>query len=479
MIGWLLVAAAGAVPLSAPFGSADYGSYYPTAYYDHYGVDWACGSIRYSGHRGSDFGVGSWSGMDAGRDIAAAADGTVIAANDGEYDRCSSGACGGGGGYGNYVAVRHADGMVTYYAHMKKWSVAVSYGQTVSCGQKLGEVGSSGYSTGPHLHFEPRSGSTRVDPFRGSCSSFGGSWISQGSHGGRPAISCGPADRDGDGYDETRDCNDGNSRIHPGATEICDNGVDEDCDGVDGNSRTWYIDGDGDGFGAESVSVCGSRPAGTVADGGDCDDSRASVSPAAEEVCDALDNDCDDEIDEGAPTEMGEERPLLAARLMDRSAPSVLAPGEAGEVWVLLENVGSQPWRRGALWLRPFDPAALSPLHDEAGWAAWDVLGALDADVPVGGTGVIRGSVRMSEAATGAVAERFVLADPSGATVRCPTGEVGVDVWIRAAAPSESAAPLTGGSAELPVGCSAAARASGATWLVGLLALGWRRRCAG
>ena len=128
MIGLLLVAAAGAVPLSAPFGSSDYGNFYPTAYYDHYGVDWNCGSIRYSGHRGSDFGVGSWPGMDAGRDIAAAADGTVIGTNDGEYDRCSSGACSGGSGYGNYVAVRHSDGMVTYYAHMKKWSVAVSYG---------------------------------------------------------------------------------------------------------------------------------------------------------------------------------------------------------------------------------------------------------------------------------------------------------------------------------------------------------------
>lgn len=174
-----------------PASDADYGHYYPTAYYDHSGADWACGGTTYSGHRGSDFGVGSWAGMDAGREIVAAAAGTVLYTNDGEYDECSTGDCAGGGGYGNYVWLRHGDGSESIYAHMKQWSVAVGAGETVSCGQFLGEVGSSGYSTGPHLHFEVRdAGGNRVDPFEGSCSGSSSLWADQGSYLGLPAPTC-------------------------------------------------------------------------------------------------------------------------------------------------------------------------------------------------------------------------------------------------------------------------------------------------
>ncbi|MCP4803811.1 MAG: M23 family metallopeptidase [Proteobacteria bacterium] len=164
---------------------------YPTAYKDQGGRDWACGSIYYSGHNGSDFGGGSWDGMAAGRTIVAAADGVVITTNDGEYDECSTGDCGGGGGYGNYVKIQHADGKYTYYAHLKIWSVAVSEGQSVSCGQTLGEMGSSGYSTGPHLHFEVREASGyQSDPFDGDCSAPPSYWTSQGSHGAIPGTTC-------------------------------------------------------------------------------------------------------------------------------------------------------------------------------------------------------------------------------------------------------------------------------------------------
>lgn len=178
--------------LRFPAGDADYGYYYPTAYYDQGSTtDWGCGGTTYSGHRGSDFGVGSWSGMDAGREIVAAAAGVVESTNDGEYDECSTGDCSGGGGYGNYVKIQHADGSATIYAHMKQWTVAVSAGQSVACGQYLGEVGSSGYSTGPHLHFEVRdSAGNRVDPFEGSCSGSTSWWVDQGSYGGLPAPTC-------------------------------------------------------------------------------------------------------------------------------------------------------------------------------------------------------------------------------------------------------------------------------------------------
>ncbi|MCB9794588.1 MAG: peptidoglycan DD-metalloendopeptidase family protein [Alphaproteobacteria bacterium] len=362
MIALALLTLAAAQQYRAPFSDSHYGYFYPTAYYDHSGRDWACGSIRYSGHRGNDFGCGSWSGMAAGRGVVAAADGTVVATHDGEFDECSTGTCGGGGGFGNYVAIRHDDGKTTYYGHLKKWTVAVSYGQRVSCGTHLGYAGSSGNSTGPHLHFETRTSSgTAADPFDGSCSSPPSYWVSQGSHGGLPGRTCETHDSDGDGWDDDEDCADNNPAVHPGATEICDDGVDNDCQGGDARSETWYQDSDGDGYGSAARQVCGSAGAGWVRSGGDCDDGRASVSPGASELCDGLDNDCDGEIDDGPPTVLAEPRPAYAARLLDASAPTTLAPGERAEVWFLFENVGSEPWAPRSLRLGQAETEAPAP----------------------------------------------------------------------------------------------------------------------
>ncbi len=188
----LLISAARAQDYRFPTSDADYGNFYPTAYFDHGGTtDWSCGSLTYSGHQGSDFGVGGFDGMYAGQDVLAAADGAVVTTNDGEYDECTTGDCSGGGGYGNYVKLEHDDGRFTYYAHLRSGTVAVSAGDRVSCGQKLGEVGSSGYSTGPHLHFEVREASgARVDPFDGTCSSPPSYWNSQGTYGYLPAPTC-------------------------------------------------------------------------------------------------------------------------------------------------------------------------------------------------------------------------------------------------------------------------------------------------
>ena len=129
--------------------------------------------------------------MDAGRDLTAAMDGTVIATNDGEYDRCSTGDCDGGGGYGNYVMIQHPDGKVTVYGHMRQWTVAVAEGDYITCGTFLGQVGSSGHSTGPHVHFEVRDpDSSRVDPFDGDCSYPPSYWADQGEYDGLPALAC-------------------------------------------------------------------------------------------------------------------------------------------------------------------------------------------------------------------------------------------------------------------------------------------------
>lgn len=86
-----------------------------------------------------------------GSPIVAAASGTVIFA-------------GVKGGYGNTIMIDHGGGMVTLYAHQSQF--AVGYGQQVSAGQVIGYVGSTGDSTGPHLHFEVRINGTPVNPSR-------------------------------------------------------------------------------------------------------------------------------------------------------------------------------------------------------------------------------------------------------------------------------------------------------------------------
>jgi murein DD-endopeptidase MepM/ murein hydrolase activator NlpD len=76
--------------------------------------------------------------------IVAAASGDVIIAFEGGWN----------GGYGSYVVIKHDNGTQTLYAHMS--SVNVGKGQSVNQGQVIGYVGSTGRSTGPHLHFEIR-----------------------------------------------------------------------------------------------------------------------------------------------------------------------------------------------------------------------------------------------------------------------------------------------------------------------------------
>lgn len=99
-----------------------------------------------------------WGRMHKGVDIGAPSGAKIVAANAGTVITKAYDA----NGYGNYVIVDHGGGYMTVYAHMS--SVSVSKGQTLKKGQQVGKVGSTGRSTGPHLHFEIRVNGTAKNP---------------------------------------------------------------------------------------------------------------------------------------------------------------------------------------------------------------------------------------------------------------------------------------------------------------------------
>lgn len=109
-----------------------------------------------SGPVTSGFGY-RWGRMHEGIDIGAPVGTTIVAASAGTVSFAGS-----MGGYGNMVLIDHGNGIVTAYAHQN--SIAVGSGTRVSAGQPIGQVGMTGSSTGPHLHFEVRVGGSPRDP---------------------------------------------------------------------------------------------------------------------------------------------------------------------------------------------------------------------------------------------------------------------------------------------------------------------------
>jgi murein DD-endopeptidase MepM/ murein hydrolase activator NlpD len=154
--------------VGAPMADVFYG-----AYLDHDpgsgARDWACGGKAYDGHRGVDILLRNFRVQDVGVPVIAAADGVVALTVDGLPDRSITWE--NGGGLGNHVEISHPGGLITRYGHLRSGSVAVTTGQKVVRGTRLGLVGSSGVSNWPHLHFEVRRDGVAVEPFMGACSS--------------------------------------------------------------------------------------------------------------------------------------------------------------------------------------------------------------------------------------------------------------------------------------------------------------------
>ncbi len=118
-------------------------------------------ATTYSGHSGAGSIDMNKDAQTYGQPIYAVKDGVVKSAPGGcpSYGNVGN-TC--NGGYGNHVIIDHGSGYQTLYGHMIEGSIQVSPGQEVKEGDVIGYVGSSGNSSGPHLHFEIRNNGTSV-----------------------------------------------------------------------------------------------------------------------------------------------------------------------------------------------------------------------------------------------------------------------------------------------------------------------------
>lgn len=179
-------------PVRSAVGFTDCSYYLISAYVDQNPAagaisDYYCGTNTYDTHKGTDFAIWPFSfyKMDNNQvEVIAAASGTIISKDDGNFDRN----CVSTSEPANYVIIKHPDNSCALYWHLKSGSVTTkNIGETVSVGEYLGVVGSSGSSSGPHLHFEIWSGTTNDtynDPFAGDCNDINTNswWTNQKPH---------------------------------------------------------------------------------------------------------------------------------------------------------------------------------------------------------------------------------------------------------------------------------------------------------
>jgi murein DD-endopeptidase MepM/ murein hydrolase activator NlpD len=157
--------------------------------------DYNCGTRTYDqangyNHQGTDITAFpfAWRKMDNDEAIVvAAAPGMIVGKDDGQFDR----SCSLNGQPWNAVYLRHADGSMAWYGHLKASSLTTKgVGEWIQAGEFVGVMGSSGDSTGPHLHFEVHaSDGSLIDPFAGGCNLLNSesSWAQQRPYN-EPAI---------------------------------------------------------------------------------------------------------------------------------------------------------------------------------------------------------------------------------------------------------------------------------------------------
>ncbi|MGB0592114.1 MAG: MopE-related protein, partial [Myxococcota bacterium] len=204
------------------------------------------------------------------------------------------------------------------------------------------------------------------------------------------AALCSATDEDGDGHVPPNDCDDSDPMVYPSAPERCGDGVDQSCSGAD-LSCDGVVDGDGDGW---------SPPI-------DCVDDDDDINPSEAELCDGLDNDCDDVIDEGNPE-------------TNNTAPCGTGEGECIQGQTICVNGGGITGEVACIGDKGPETDICNGLDD-------DCDGTTDEDFSAGGVASLNdldgtpGLTLGDSCGAGACAGGTVVCGPGSSTLLCPT----------------------------------------------------------
>jgi len=128
--------------------------------------DFNCTDLTFNGHSGHDPYIRSFAEQEIGVPVFAVRDGTVIDVRDGQPDQNTTNDP---TALTNYITLRHNNDQITQYVHVKRNSITAKVGDFVTAGTQIAQVGSSGASTAPHIHFEARAGGVAYEPLAGPC----------------------------------------------------------------------------------------------------------------------------------------------------------------------------------------------------------------------------------------------------------------------------------------------------------------------